>query len=155
MQLHLSIVAILLPLVSGQSELSLAGIMLTTCKALLFFTGVIVFAVWIFPKPVSNSKTWGRSLSAQFGLHNLLAFSDGKVATLAILTIAILFSILAHYFSLHPAVGAYMAGLIMSKEYFYGEDSRGTINTYKKTRKIIDNVAFAWIWPVFFVNLGG
>ncbi len=150
----LIVVAILLPLVSGQSEVSFSGIMLTICKALIFFAVVIVFALGVFPKPENNSKTWKRYLSIRLGLHNLLAFSEGKVATLAILTIAILFAILAHYFSLHPAVGAYMAGLIMRKEYFYREGTKGNINTYKKTRKIIDDVAFAWIGPVFFVNLG-
>ena len=83
-----------------------------------------------------------------------MAFSDGKVSTLAILTIAVIFAIMAYYFGLHPAVGAYMAGLIMRKEYFYRVDKRGTVNTYKKTRKIIDDVAFVWIGPIFFVNLG-
>jgi len=41
----LIVVAILLPLVSGQSEVSFSGIMLTICKALIFFAVVIVFAL--------------------------------------------------------------------------------------------------------------
>lgn len=147
-------VAILIPLVSGQSEPTITGILLTTSKALLFFGVVIIFALWVFPRPASHLFGWRRTLFNGFSLHNLLAFSDGKVSTLAILTIAVIFAIMAYYFGLHPAVGAYMAGLIMRKEYFYRVDKRGTVNTYKKTRKIIDDVAFVWIGPIFFVNLG-
>lgn len=147
-------VAILIPLVSGQSELTIAGILLTSCKALLFFAVVLIFGLWIFPRPETHSYGWMRTLLTPFGLHNVLAFSDGKVSTLAILTIAVIFAIMAHHFGLHPAVGAYMAGLIMHKEYFYRVDKKGTVSTYKKTRKIIDDVAFAWIGPIFFVNLG-
>lgn len=147
-------VAILIPLVSGQSELTIAGILLTSCKALLFFAVVLIFGLWIFPRPETHSYGWMRTLLTPFGLHNVLAFSDGKVSTLAILTIAVIFAIMAHHFGLHPAVGAYMAGLIMHKEYFYRVDKKDTVSTYKKTRKIIDDVAFAWIGPIFFVNLG-
>lgn len=147
-------VAILIPLVSGQSELTIAGILLTSCKALLFFAVVLIFGLWIFPRPETHSYGWLRTLLTPFGLHNVLAFSDGKVSTLAILTIAVIFAIMAHHFGLHPAVGAYMAGLIMHKEYFYRVDKKDTVSTYKKTRKIIDDVAFAWIGPIFFVNLG-
>jgi len=49
-------------------------------------------------------------------------------------------------------VGAYMAGLIMKEEYFHFHDESG--DTYKESKKIVDNVAFSWIGPVFFVQLG-
>jgi len=147
-------IAILIPLVSGQSEPTLTGILMTTSKALIFFVLVSVFAVWLFPGKETDrpGRIW--SIMGRFGLHDILAFSQGKVATLALLIIAIIFGIMAHYLGLHPAVGAYMAGLIMRKEYFYQVKHGQTVNTYKKTRKIIDDVAFAWIGPVFFVNLG-
>lgn len=150
----LILVAVLIPLVSGQNDLSMAGIALIIGKALIFFVIVIIFAIWIFPGKENQSPGWLKSFMSRFGLNDMLSFSGGRVATLAILTIAILFGILAHYLGLHPAVGAYMAGLIMRREYFYIEKRGETINTYKKTRKIIDDVAFAWIGPIFFVNLG-
>ncbi len=150
----LILVAVLIPLVSGQNELTLVDIMHTVSKALLFFGIVIIFALWVFPSIQQTSGNSFIRLLKRYGLHEILSFSDGKVATLAILTIAILFGIVAHYLGLHPAVGAYMAGLIMRKEYFYRMVQGKRINTYKKTRKIIDDVAFAWIGPIFFVNLG-
>jgi len=150
----LVLIAVLVPLVSGQSEPTLAEILLITFKALLFFVVVMIFAIWIFPGNESQSSGRFMSFMRRFGLHDILSFSRGKVATLAILTIAIIFGIMAHHFGLHPAVGAYMAGLIMRKEYFYHIKHGEKISTYKKTRKIMDDVAFAWIGPVFFVNLG-
>lgn len=150
----LVLVAILIPLVSGDNALTAISVLTIISKALVFFIIVIGFAVWIFPGEESLPAGPFRKFFSGFGLHNILMFSDGRVATLAILTIAILSGILAHHLGLHPAVGAYMAGLIMRKEYFYLTKHGSTVNTYKKTRKIIDDVAFAWIGPVFFVNLG-
>lgn len=44
-----------------------------------------------------------------------------------------------------------MAGLILREEYFLLEDRAGS---YADTKRIINNVAFSWIGPVFFVVLG-
>ena len=44
-----------------------------------------------------------------------------------------------------------MAGLILREEYFHPGTENGS---YEDTRRIIDNVAFCWIGPVFFVELG-
>ena len=68
--------------------------------------------------------------------------------------VAVTFGAIAHLMGLHSAVGAYMAGLIMTPALFYIDKKGEPINRYKKTRKIIDDVAFSWIGPVFFVNLG-
>ncbi len=57
----------------------------------------------------------------------------------------------AHYFGFHPAVGAYMAGLILREEYF---ERKEEFDAYRDTRRILDNVAFSWVGPVFFVQLG-
>ena len=67
--------------------------------------------------------------------------------------IALLLGLAAHSFGFHPAVGAYMAGLILRKEFFHilPDQSEGA---YDSVKKIVDNVAFSWIGPVFFVDLG-
>ncbi len=44
-----------------------------------------------------------------------------------------------------------MAGLILKEEYFRQDDHA---DSYLDTKRIIDNAAFAWIGPVFFVELG-
>jgi len=150
----LILVATLIPLVSGGDGVTVATILNTSLKVIVFFALVLFCALILFPGKESRTEGRFSKFITGFGLHNILSFSDGKVATLAILTIALLFGVFAHHLGLHPALGAYMAGLIMRKNYFYLTKRGEKIHTYKKTRKIIDDVAFAWIGPVFFVNLG-
>jgi Kef-type K+ transport system membrane component KefB len=67
--------------------------------------------------------------------------------------IAVVVGLLAYELGFHPAVGAYMAGLIIRSEYFeFNQDKN--INFYNQAREMIDNMAFSWIGPVFFVALG-
>jgi Kef-type K+ transport system membrane component KefB len=54
-----------------------------------------------------------------------------------------------------------MAGLIVREEYFSADDQSDEsrigerkISVYQETKTIIDNAAFSWIGPVFFVDLG-
>ena len=150
----LILVAAIIPLVSVGGELTVTTIISISSKVIIFFVIVMIFALFVFPGQESTTEGRFNKFYTRYGLHNILVFSEGRVATLSILTIALIFGILAHYLGLHPAIGAYMAGLIMRKEHFYHTKRDETINTYKKTRKIIDDVAFAWIGPVFFVNLG-
>lgn len=44
-----------------------------------------------------------------------------------------------------------MAGLILREEYFHREVEH---DSYHETRTVLDNVAFTWIGPIFFVQLG-
>jgi len=61
--------------------------------------------------------------------------------------------LLAHHFGFHPAVGAYMAGLIIQREYFdFQQDKK--VDFYRQAKEIIDNVAFSLVDPVFFIALG-
>ncbi|MFT5521073.1 MAG: Kef-type K+ transport system membrane component KefB [Enterobacterales bacterium] len=150
----LVLVAAIIPLVTGDSGFTLVSIATIGTKVGLFFLFVTFVGVVIFPGKESEGEGFLNKIFTRYGLHNILAFSDGRVATLAILTIALVFGVLAHHLGLHPALGSYMAGLIMRKKYFYLTKRGEKIHTYKKTRKIIDDVAYAWIGPVFFVNLG-
>jgi Kef-type K+ transport system membrane component KefB len=59
--------------------------------------------------------------------------------------------VIASLFGFHPAIGAYMAGLILREEYFQKDVDA---DSYRETRSILDNMAFTWIGPVFFVQLG-
>jgi Kef-type K+ transport system membrane component KefB len=79
--------------------------------------------------------------------------AKGEYTILSLLLIAVLVGLLAHEFGFHPAVGAYMAGLIIHLEYFDFHQDEGK-DYYKQAREIIDNVAFSWIGPIFFVTLG-
>ncbi|MDP6435744.1 MAG: cation:proton antiporter [Gammaproteobacteria bacterium] len=146
----LALVAILVPIATGESSMGLAGIALTAVKAIAFFIIVTVVGTILFPhKPTGWIKRI--PLLGNWGLRDLLAIDKGLYATLTVLLIALLVGLVAHYFGFHPAVGAYMAGLILKEEYFH---EKSDVGSYKSTKRIVDNVAFSWIGPVFFVELG-
>jgi Kef-type K+ transport system membrane component KefB len=143
----LAMVAILVPMATGESTLSFAGIGLILFKALLFFALVTVLGAWLLAAdegPLRKVPIIGR-----FNLRHFIAMGDSEHATLSILLVALLVSLLGHEFGLHPAVGAYMAGLILKEEFFLHREK-----LYDRTKRIIDDVAFSWIGPVFFVVLG-
>jgi Kef-type K+ transport system membrane component KefB len=147
-------VAILVPLAAGQEALSFAGTITTAGKAALFFLIVTVIGAWIFPH---QPRGWIRHvpLLGRYGFKHILTFDESRYATLAILLVALLVGLIATYFGFHPAVGAYMAGLIVKEEYFrIRDDAPDTDSAYRETKKIVDDAAFSWIGPVFFVDLG-
>jgi len=153
-------VAIVVPLAVGGETLTLFSVTLTAAKAILFFVIVTVIGGWIFPHRlrgwISRVPFIGR-----YGVMHILTFDEGRQATLAVLLMALVFGLAASYFGFHPAVGAYMAGLIVKEEYFsVGDDGRFVQETplinrvYEETKRIVDNAAFSWVGPVFFVDLG-
>lgn len=150
----LALVAVLIPIATGSGELSVSGIALVVSKALLFFMLIVIIAVWIMPHGAGQTWSARFPLLRRFGMTGLLAVDQGSKATLGVLLVAVAISLLAHYLGLHPAIGAYMAGLIIKEEYFHLGDRTGQETVYQDTRKVIDDVAFSWIGPIFFVTLG-
>ena len=148
----LAAVAVLIPIVTGEAEVSVIGIAAILSKACLFFFIITLFELILFPHKSSLAIFNKLPFLRAFGIRSFLQMNGGQHATLALLLIALLIGLLSYYFGFHPAVGAYMAGLIMKEEYFHFHDEVG--DTYAETKKIIDNVAFSWIGPVFFVQLG-
>lgn len=147
----LVLVAILVPVATGEANISTQGILLIVGKVILFFIIVTLLATLLFPDKkglISNIPIIGKH-----GLRHLLSMGKGEYAVLALLLIALSIGILAHEFGFHAAVGAYMAGLIIHKKYFDFHQNHKT-DFYQQARQIIDNVAFTWIGPVFFVLLG-
>ncbi len=147
----LALVAILVPVATGEATLSFVGIMLILGKALSFFLLVVVIGRWVFP----HSEGWFRFIPilGRFNLRGLLSMGHGEYTVLALLLIAVSVGLLAHEFGFHPAIGAYMAGLVIHKEYFDFHHEK-KVDFHKRARRIIDNVAFTWIGPVFFVTMG-
>ncbi len=152
--------AIMVPLAAGQESISMASLVMTGGKAALFFVAVTIIGAWIFPhKPAG----WFRHVPiiGRFGVKHMLTFDHGRYATLVILLVALVVGLMAYYFGFHPAIGAYMAGLIVKEEYFHIDEKKETgvyvgrvESAYEETKIIIDNAAFLWIGPVFFVDLG-
>jgi Kef-type K+ transport system membrane component KefB len=150
----LALVAVLVPIATGDATLSIVGISTVIAKAVLFFLLVTFMAMWLFP--VGNGPFGGAPLLHRFNLRQLITMQEGEHATLTVLLIALLVALLGHELGFHPAVGAYMAGLILKEEYFaFAEHTADNeITVLDKTRHIIDSVAFSWIGPVFFIVLG-
>jgi Kef-type K+ transport system membrane component KefB len=150
----LALVAVLVPMATGDATVSIAGIASIAAKAILFFLLVTFMAMWLFP--VGRGPFGDIPFLHKFNLRQLLTMQDGEHATLTVLLIALLVALLGHELGFHPAVGAYMAGLILKEEYFAFSEitPEGDITIHEKTRHIIDSVAFSWIGPVFFIVLG-
>ena len=147
----LALVAVLVPIATGETSISLDGILLILGKAVAFFALVTLMGGWLFPISQGMSKKF--PLLARLNLRDVLAMGKGEYTVLSLLLIAVLVGLLAHEFGFHPAVGAYMAGLIIHREYFDFHEEENK-DYYQHARIIIDNVAFSWIGPVFFVALG-
>ena len=150
----LALVAVLIPIATGAEDLSVTGIGIILLRALLFFVLIVIIAAWIMPHNAERGMLARYPVLRRFGMVNLLAIDNGSKATLGILLVAISISLLANHLGLHPAIGAYMAGLIIKEEYFHFGKRENQDALYQDTRKIIDDVAFSWIGPIFFVNLG-
>lgn len=148
----LAAVAILVPVATGQAELSLVSVSLIVFKALLFFAAVAAVGAWLLPHIQGG---WFRRIPiiGTFGARDLLSADDGEHSILQVLLFALLVGLAAHEFGFHPAVGAYMAGLILREEYFLLEDSEAK-SSYERTKQVVENAAFSWIGPIFFVELG-
>jgi Kef-type K+ transport system membrane component KefB len=145
----LALVALVVPIAVGTATLSMQGLLIILAKVIAFFTVVTFLGASLFP--ASKGIAARIPVIGQFSLKQMLSIGNGEYAILSLLLIAVLMGLLAHAFGFHPAVGAYMAGLIIRQEYF----SRGDKNHFKQARMMIDNVAFSWLGPVFFVVLGG
>jgi len=147
----LALVAIMVPIATGAAELSIAGIGLVVGKAVMFFVIVTFIGAWLFPA----SEGWIARIPfiGRFSLRQLLAMAEGEYTVLALLLLSVIVGIIAHEFGFHPAIGAYMAGLVIKREYFDFHEHRN-IDFHDEAKRIIDNMAFAWLGPVFFVTLG-
>lgn len=136
----LALVAVAIPLVTKPELLSLNSVAWILAKAILFFAVVVLLGVIVFPVR-----------RAYPGIKGLFACDGGRHAVLLSLLIALVVAMLGNQFGFPPAVGAYLAGLIMAEEYFFiGRE----VGSFRDTLRVIDNVAFSWIGPVFFVTLG-
>ena len=141
----LALVALVVPLAVGGEMPGLIDVALMLGKVVAFFGLVAVLGAWVLPA----SPKAGLDL---FNMRQLLSFENGEYAMLMLLLFAVAIGLLSHAFGFHPAVGAYMAGLIIRDEFFkYGDRPE---SNHEELRKVIDGAAFAWIGPVFFVLLG-
>ena len=156
----LALVAIIIPIASGEASVGLASVGIIMAKAVGFFIVVTILAIWVLPSESRGPLYFVPGLG-RFGISHMFAFTRGQ-RTLVILIFVMLVAISSHTLGLHPAIGAYMAGLILREEYFRDapttiagvEDDDDAPEDFKSIKRLVDNVAFVWIGPVFFVDLG-
>jgi len=125
--------------------------MLILSKAVGFFILIVIIGKWVFPSSKGLIKMI--PVIGWFDLRKFISMGHGEYMILALLLIAVSVGLLAHFFGFHPAIGAYMAGLVIHRDYF-DFNKENEINYFKQANDIIDNMAFTWIGPIFFVTLG-
>lgn len=147
----LALMVILIPISIGEAKFSAHSLLLIAGKALGFFLLVSFMGIWLFPV----NAGWVRRVPiiSHFNLQLMLSMGRGEYSILALLLIALLVGLLADFFSFHPAIGAYMTGLIIKREYFDFHHDQN-IDFYNQAKQMINNIAFAWVGPIFFVSLG-
>jgi Kef-type K+ transport system membrane component KefB len=151
----LALVAILIPIVTDTGALEPMELVTIAGLAGAFFGLVALLGMWVLPDTIQNRFVRRIPLLGNIGIKHLLSFDSGGKTTLTLLLYALLMALLAHEFGFHPAIGAYMAGLILKEEYFFSSEIDGEwIDHYQNSKRILDDVAFSWIGPVFFVELG-
>lgn len=155
----LALVAIIIPVAIGGASISASSIGLVMAKAIGFFVAVAILSSWILPTEPKGPLHFIPGLG-RYGASHVFSLTRGQ-RTLVVLIFVMLIAIGSHLMGLHPAVGAYMAGLILREEYFNDglttsaeTQSDETIEDFNSVRRIVDNVAYVWIGPVFFVVLG-
>ncbi len=119
-------VAIVVPIAVSGEAVTLSGVTFIAGKAVLFFVLVTALGGWVFPHLLQGwvSKV---PILGYYGVRRMLTFDEGRHATLAILLVALLVGLAGSYFGFHPAVGAYMASLIVKEEYFrFSREDRST-----------------------------
>jgi Kef-type K+ transport system membrane component KefB len=149
--MSLALVAIMVPVAAGEADPTIEGIGWIIGKAALFFLCLTVAHTIVLPDEVMEGWLSHIPLVRTYGIRHMLKFNDGEQATLISLTFGLFFGMVAVWFGFHPAIGAYMSGLIMEESYFDIEDEG---NTYQHTLHFIEGAAFQWLGPVFFLNLG-
>jgi Kef-type K+ transport system membrane component KefB len=151
----LALVAILVPIVTDTGGIGPLEVITIVGLAGGFFLLVAFLGMLVLPDTIQNRFLRRIPLLGTFGIRHVLSFDSGGKTTLTLLLYALLMGLLAHEFGFHPAIGAYMAGLILKEEYFFSSKVDGEwIDHYQNSRRMLDDVAFSWIGPVFFVELG-
>lgn len=150
----LVLVAVIVPIVTGDDPVTVQGVLFTVGKAAAFFGVVVAVGMWLLPHELHGRWVAKIPLVRSFGVRHLLSVGESGQATLVMTLLALGLALVGEQFGLHAAVGAYMAGLILREEYFPDQTPQEG-NTYRRAKVVIDDVAFVWIGPIFFFLLGG
>jgi Kef-type K+ transport system membrane component KefB len=164
-------VAIIVPLAltatsgSGEMEFEAGAIAVIMVKVAIFFSIMLVMGIFFFPQRVpvqlpekatllQKADYALTTLFRKFYIKRFLTLYNGEFTPLLMIFIAMSSGAIADQFGFHPAIGAYLAGLFLKKEYFLFGEEDGNDRTYRESKLVIDHIAFTIFGPIFFVNLG-
>ncbi len=169
-------VAIVIPIALASSSaisgvahegLSMVTLSIILLKVIAFFFLVVVFGLFAFPETVPEKLSPNASLIQKvdfyftkifqyINIKDLLLAYKGEFTPLIMISIAMSLGAVAHMFDFHPAIGAYLAGLFLKKEYFIfnSEEERRTDQHFENSKNVVDHIAFTVFGPIFFVTLG-
>ncbi len=164
-------VAIVIPIVLSSTNSSggvdIGNIFLILGKVTLFFIIVILLGLFAFPDKVPQKLPkganilqkldfWITKLFQFFKIKDLILAYKGEFTPLIMISIAMTLGAIAYLFGFHPAIGAYLAGLFLKKEYFIFSEKieRRKDQHFIKSKSVVDHIAFTIFGPIFFVNLG-
>ncbi len=164
-------VAIIVPLAvatakgGGELSIDIYSLFIIMIKVVLFFAIMLIVGLFVFPQRVPNrlpqnanflQKTDYILTKVFINIHikRFLTLYNGEFTPLLMIFIAMSSGALADQFGFHPAIGAYMAGLFLKKEYFMFSGNSSDDTQYKNSKLVIDHIAFTIFGPIFFVNLG-
>jgi len=164
-------VAIIVPLAISASKtgggitLDIVSLFWILAKVVIFFTIIVTVGMLAFPEKVPPKLPENPTLMQKIDYHltkyfvtfhirRFLTLYHGEFTPLLMIFIAMASGTLADIFGFHPAIGAYMAGLFLKKDYFLFNEQSKQNKQYKESKSVIDHVAFTIFGPIFFVNLG-
>ncbi len=163
-------VAIVIPIVLSSNSsggVDIGNIFLILGKVTLFFIIVILLGLFAFPDKVPQKLPkganilqrldfWITKLFQFFKIKDLILAYKGEFTPLIMISIAMTLGAIAYLFGFHPAIGAYLAGLFLKKEYFIFSEKieRRKDQHFIKSKSVVDHIAFTIFGPIFFVNLG-
>ncbi len=164
-------VAIIIPLAltatssGGNLTIDITNLFFILAKVTIFFTIVLLVGLFAFPEKapqklpkkanfLQKADYWLTKLFVPINIRKFLAMNRGEFTPLIMIFVAMAMGALADLFGFHPAIGAYIAGLFMKKDYFLFESSPQPDRIYNESKLVLDHLAFTIFGPIFFVNLG-
>ncbi len=164
-------VAIIIPIAliaaesGGQISIDFYNIGVILLKVFIFFAIAMILGFFAFPERVPKKLPKDATLLQKLdyyltklfvpvSIKRFLTLYSGELTPLILVFLALSMGALADLFGFHPAIGAYIAGLFLKKDYFLFEKHPHPDKVFKESKLVMDHLAFTIFGPIFFVNLG-
>ena len=155
-------------LVQSWWDVSIATVaMETTFKLFLLLVCFLVFAflaMIVFPSDSKKKKhlndlkgfkkIWRIFVDILWLKWFTKKFYEVEILVPTILFLMLFLSAFAHFMWLHPAIWAYLTGLILSPDMFHYAKKSYSTNWHDSLSWVLYSIANHFLWPIFFIYLG-